>query len=106
MTDDMAIGLVGTSRTFRETTSRLPTIARISGAVLIRGETGTGKNLVARTLHDLGPRHDQPFVVLNCGTSLDQSLEVDLFGDGAASGNGSPGTGLLQQASGGTLYLD
>jgi len=98
----MPIDLVGDSKIFREVTSRLPAMARSSAVVLIRGETGTGKNLVARMLHDLGPRHDRPFVVAPCGTMLDDKLEHELFGDASDGAQ----RGLLAQAKGGTLYLD
>lgn len=68
--------------------------------LLLLGETGTGKELVARALHDLGPRSDGPFVAINCATLTAESFERDMFGT-----KGGP-AGKIATASGGTLFLD
>ncbi|NRB02503.1 MAG: sigma-54-dependent Fis family transcriptional regulator, partial [Rhodobacteraceae bacterium] len=75
-------------------------LAEIDAPVMITGETGTGKELVARALHDLGPGSDGPFVALNCATLSPERFEADMFGlSGEAEGR-------LASASGGTLFLD
>ncbi|NMG37397.1 response regulator [Azoarcus sp. TTM-91] len=76
--------------------------------VLVRGETGTGKELVARCLHDLGPRRKANFVALNCGGLPDNLLDSELFGHeaGAFTGAQKRRVGKIEHASGGTLFLD
>jgi DNA-binding NtrC family response regulator len=76
--------------------------------VLLQGETGTGKGLVARTMHDSGPRAPGPFIDVNCAAIPDTLLEAELFGyeAGAFSDAKRPKVGLFETASGGTLFLD
>ena len=72
--------LIGDAPSFREVIAMLPAAARSDGAVLITGETGTGKELVARAIHYVSPRVAQPFVAVNCGSLTDTLLEDELFG--------------------------
>ena len=86
----------------------LPAIAESSSTVLLLGETGTGKELVARTIHALSPRRKKPFVPVNCGALPDTLLESELFGykRGAFTGAVRDKPGRFTLASGGTLFLD
>ncbi|MBN1140508.1 MAG: sigma 54-interacting transcriptional regulator [Deltaproteobacteria bacterium] len=86
----------------------LPAVALSPSTVLITGETGTGKELVARTLHDLSPRRKKPFVAVNCGALPDTLLESELFGykAGAFTGATKDKPGRFALAAGGTLFLD
>ncbi len=86
----------------------LPAIAASSSTVLVQGETGTGKELVARTLHALSPRCKGPFVAVNCGALPDTLLESELFGykAGAFTGATKDKPGRFALAKGGTLFLD
>ena len=76
--------------------------------VLITGDTGTGKEVVAKTIHNLGSRRDKPFIAINCGGIPTELLESELFGHkkGAFTGAHTNKKGLMQQANGGTLFLD
>ena len=86
----------------------LPAVASSSSTVLIIGETGTGKELIARTIHSLSPRRQNPFVAVNCGALPDTLLESELFGykAGAFTGAGRDKPGRFAIAKGGTLLLD
>src|SRR5215468_3203184 len=77
-------------------------------SILILGETGTGKGLLARTVHQAGPRRDGPFVDVNCAAIPDSLLEAELFGyeRGAFTDARHAKAGLFQAAQGGTLFLD
>jgi PAS domain S-box-containing protein len=86
----------------------LPAIAASPSTVLILGETGTGKELLARTIHSLSPRHKGPFIAVNCGALPDTLLESELFGykAGAFTGATRDKPGRFALARGGTLFLD
>jgi PAS domain S-box-containing protein len=86
----------------------LPAIAASPSTVLLLGETGTGKELVARTIHSLSPRREKPFVAVNCGALPDTLLESELFGykAGAFTGAAKDKPGRFALALGGTLFLD
>jgi len=100
--------LVGTAPAFRNIVRQLPILARTDAIVLITGETGTGKELVAQALHRLGPRATRPFVAVNCGALVDTLLEGELFGHerGAFTDARERRPGLIVQAAGGTVFLD
>jgi DNA-binding NtrC family response regulator len=100
--------LVGQSPIFLDAISHLESIARGDAPVLISGETGTGKDLVARVLHYLGSRAAFPFVAVNCGSLVDTLLEDELFGHerGAFTDAHGRRAGLAAQAEKGTLFLD
>jgi PAS domain S-box-containing protein len=86
----------------------LPAIAASPSTVLILGETGTGKELLARTIHNLSPRHDGPFIAVSCGALPDTLLESELFGykAGAFTGANKDKPGRFALARRGTLFLD
>ncbi|MGH7695329.1 MAG: sigma 54-interacting transcriptional regulator [Gemmatimonadaceae bacterium] len=100
--------LVGDAPAFRAAIARLPAIARADATVLLCGETGTGKELVARAIHYLSERNTGSFTAVNCGSLPDTLLEDDFFGHerGAFTDAKSTRVGLLSRAHGGTLFLD
>lgn len=100
--------LLGTSPAMQEVYDQLARVAQTDVTVLITGETGTGKELAARSLHKRGPRHGGPFVAVNCSAVPDALLESELFGhvSGAFTDARTDRTGLFRQAQGGTLFLD
>jgi len=100
--------LVGNSEPMREIYSLIEQVAPTSASVLITGESGTGKELVARTLHNMSPRHDKPFVAINCSAIPESLMESELFGHekGAFTGAASRRAGCFELANTGTLLLD
>ena len=100
--------LIGDSEPIRKVKDLIGRAAAASGTVLVTGETGTGKELVARALHASSPRAEKPFVALNCAALTDSLLENELFGHsrGAFTGAAGARAGLIEHASGGTLFLD
>ena len=101
-------GLIGTSVAMRELFARLEKLAPSDATVLISGETGVGKELVAESLHELSPRADGPFVVLDCGSIPQNLIESELFGHerGAFTGAITAYSGAFERAHKGTLFLD
>lgn len=101
-------GLLGISRAIREVSDQIRQISPSRIPVLILGETGTGKEVVARAIHQQSPRKDAPFVALNCGALPESLLESELFGNerGAFTGADRTRPGVFEQADGGTLFLD
>jgi DNA-binding NtrC family response regulator len=100
--------LVGESPVFLAEIDKIPLVAKCDARVLISGETGTGKELVARAVHYLSPRASKPFIPVNCGAIPTELLENELFGHerGAFTGASARQSGLLQEANGGSLLLD
>jgi PAS domain S-box-containing protein len=100
--------IVSKSPKMRQLFEVLPTIARTDSTVLIEGETGTGKELLARAVHALSQRRNRPFVIVNCGALPDTLLESELFGyeAGAFTGARSDKPGKISRAHRGTLFLD
>jgi formate hydrogenlyase transcriptional activator len=100
--------IVGTSASLRKVLKRVETVAPTESTVLIYGETGTGKELIARAIHDLSPRRSKPFVKLNCAAIPTGLLESELFGHekGAFTGAIAQRLGRFEVANGGTIFLD
>jgi DNA-binding NtrC family response regulator len=100
--------MLGESRPIRELRRLLTKLAPTESPVLIRGETGTGKELVARTLHMQSQRRNQPFVSINCSAIAEQDLQVELFGQDSDGFGGKQQRkpGRIEAANGGTLFLD
>ena len=100
--------LTGRSTSIRDVRTLIEQVADFDTNVLITGQSGTGKELVARTIHDLSDRADKPFVPINCGAIPPDLLESELFGHekGAFTGAISARTGRFELAEGGTLFLD
>ncbi len=100
--------MVGKSSAMREIFGLIEKIAPTDATVLIEGETGTGKDMIARTLHLLSPRHDAPFIVVDCGAVAGTLIESELFGHekGSFTGAVTARQGAFELASGGTVFLD
>jgi formate hydrogenlyase transcriptional activator len=100
--------IIGNSASLRRVLKRVGTVAPTDSTVLIYGETGTGKELIARAIHDLSPRSSKPFVKLNCAAIPTGLLESELFGHekGAFTGAIAQRIGRFEVADGGTIFLD
>jgi transcriptional regulator with PAS, ATPase and Fis domain len=109
----LATSIRATAQVFEDPKSKallahLKQVAPSDASVLIIGETGTGKELVARHIHNLSERHNQPFVAVNCGAFAESLVEAELFGHekGAFTGALNAKAGWFEEANGGTLFLD
>ncbi len=100
--------VLGTSVAMRRLFALLPKIAASQATVLIEGETGTGKSLLARAIHAASPRSDRPFVVVDCGSIPGTLIEGELFGHDRGAFTGAVGerAGYFEAADGGTVFLD
>jgi DNA-binding NtrC family response regulator len=101
-------GLVGTSEAFQEVLSRVREAAQVRSTVLITGETGTGKGVIARAIHEQSREWDKPFQVIDCANLPEGIMESELFGHvrGAFTGAIADKPGLIELANGGTVFLD
>ena len=102
------LDLIGSSPKFRALLTEVERVAPVDSAVLIQGETGTGKEVIARAIHEASPRRNNRFVALNCAAIPRELLESELFGHerGAFTGAWAQTKGRFQVADGGTLFLD
>src|SRR5580700_6836315 len=102
------VNLVGSSAKFRALFEEVNLVAKVDSTVLIQGETGTGKELIARAIHEAGHRRPNRFVALNCAAIPATLLENELFGSerGAFTGAVAQTIGRFQAADCGTLFLD
>jgi DNA-binding NtrC family response regulator len=100
--------IIGTGRAMKRIFELVDTIAGLNSTVLIQGETGTGKELIAKAIHFNSPRKDQKLVSINCGAIPENLLESELFGHvkGAFTGAVQTRIGRFEQANGGTIFLD
>jgi two-component system response regulator PilR (NtrC family) len=105
---DRTANLLGTSELIQQTRQTIAKLARSQAPVYISGESGAGKELAARLIHENGPRHDRPFVPVNCGAIPAELMESEFFGHrkGSFTGAVTDKQGLFQAAEGGTLFLD
>ena len=103
-----ASGILGNSDTIEKLKNQIQKLARSQAPVYISGESGSGKEMVARQIHDLGPRADLPFIPVNCGAIPSELMESEFFGHvkGSFTGANENKEGLFQAANGGTLFLD
>ena len=102
------LDLIGSSPKFRALMTEVERVAPVDSAVLIQGETGTGKEVIARAIHEASPRRHNRFIALNCAAIPSALLESELFGHerGAFTGACTQTKGRFQMADGGTLFLD
>jgi len=101
-------GLLGISTAIKETRSKIKKLSRSQAPVYIHGESGVGKELVAKLIHEHGPRADKNFIPVNCGAIPSELMESEFFGHkkGSFTGATTDKQGLFQAADGGTLFLD
>jgi two-component system, NtrC family, response regulator GlrR len=107
-TGDVAVRLIGRSEAFLRAVAMVERVTRTDATVLIRGETGTGKEVIARYIHYGGSRRARPFIPVNCGALPDALIENELFGHSRGAFTDARGDqpGLVRLAEGGTLFLD
>ncbi|SAK97377.1 two component sigma54 specific Fis family transcriptional regulator [Caballeronia calidae] len=100
--------IIGRSPAIEQVRRLIANVAPTDASVLINGDTGAGKELIARSLHEISPRRDKPFIAVNCGALPEQMFESEMFGyeAGAFTGAQKRRVGKLEHASGGTLFLD
>jgi two-component system response regulator PilR (NtrC family) len=103
-----AINIIGSSPAMQKLHEQIETVAREEATVLITGESGSGKELVARAIHQLSKRADQPFIPINCGAMTETLLESELFGfvKGAFTGAVKSRPGVFESADRGSIFLD
>ncbi|HEY2866838.1 MAG TPA: sigma-54 dependent transcriptional regulator [Pyrinomonadaceae bacterium] len=103
-----AVNLIGSSSAMQKLHDQIETVAREEATVLITGESGSGKELVARAIHQLSNRADQPFIPINCGAMTETLLESELFGfvKGAFTGAVKSRSGVFESADRGSIFLD
>jgi len=108
MPEFVRLNFVGESPAFLEALRLIHKLSSVDAAVLIQGETGTGKELAGRAIHYLGSRRAAPFIPVNCGALPDSLVESEFFGHarGAFTDAKESRAGLIEQAEGGTLFLD
>ncbi|MFM0206519.1 sigma-54 dependent transcriptional regulator [Paraburkholderia sediminicola] len=106
--NSVAPRIIGRSPAIEQVRRLIANIAPTDASVLINGDTGAGKELIARSLHELSPRRDKPFIAVNCGALPEPMFESEMFGyePGAFTGAAKRRIGKLEHASGGTLFLD
>jgi formate hydrogenlyase transcriptional activator len=102
------VDFIGCSEKFRAVLDRIDMVAPVDSAVMIQGETGTGKEMIAKAIHQASPRRHSPFVAVNCAAIPSALLESELFGHerGAFTGAVAQTMGRFQSADRGTLFLD
>ncbi len=100
--------MIGDSPAMKKLESQLERLAQVQATVLLRGESGVGKELAARQIHRLSPRSDKAFIAINCGALTPSLLESELFGHekGSFTGATERKLGKFELADGGTLMLD
>lgn len=106
--DQNPTDIIGDSPAIKQLITRINKLARSQAPVYVSGESGSGKELVARSIHKLGPREKNPFIAVNCGAIPKELMESELFGHkkGAFTGALQEKQGLFKAAEGGTLFLD
>jgi len=105
---EVAPNILGESTSIKRLKRQIAKVSRSHAPVFIHGESGSGKELVARAVHQMGPRADQPFIAVNCGAIPSELMESEFFGHkkGAFTGASTSKEGFFQAAHGGTLFLD
>jgi two-component system response regulator PilR (NtrC family) len=101
-------GLIGETESIKSLRSKITKLSRSQAPIYISGESGSGKEIVAKQIHSLGPRSEHPFIAVNCGAIPGELMESEFFGHkkGSFTGANTNKEGLFQAAQGGTLFLD